>query len=367
MISSQNPFARAFLFILGTIALPFGVFAQNDSPGAVYTINNAAAANRVLTFSRSASGELRSAASYPTGGNGTGAGLGSQGALAMTNDGRWLLVVNAGSNNVSVFSIRNDALVLADIVSSGGMRPISVTVADNLVYVLNAGGAVGATDNISGFYLSEDGHLHALPGSTQALSGANVGPAQVSLGLRGDVLIVTEKTTSRIDGFAVDESGRAGAVTSTPSSGATPFGFAISSKGFLFVSEAPGSALSSYGLNANGSVNLITGSLANHQGAACWVVLSKNEKYAYTANAASNTISGYRIAEDGSVTLLDSSGNTAAADNHPLDMAVSNNGRFLYSLNAASIVGFRVGEDGSLTRVTAVGGLPASAGGLVAR
>ena len=33
-----------------------------------------------------------------TSGTGTGAGLGSQGSLALSADGRWLLAVNAGSN-----------------------------------------------------------------------------------------------------------------------------------------------------------------------------------------------------------------------------------------------------------------------------
>ena len=113
----------------------------------------------------------------------------------------------------------------------------------------------------------------------------------------------------------------------------------------------------------------MTGSLVNNQAAACWTVLSKNEKYAYTGNAASNTISGYRIAMDGSLTLLTSTGLTATADDHPLDMAVTKDGRFMYALNTGSktIVGFRVGEDGGLTRVGSVGDLPAGAAGLVAR
>jgi 6-phosphogluconolactonase (cycloisomerase 2 family) len=244
-----------------------------------------------------------------------------------------------------------------------------VTIADNLVYVLNAGGAVGATDNISGFYLTAEGHLYALPGSTQSLSGTNVGPAQVSFGLQGDVLLVTEKSTNRVDGFPVNDSGVAGPVVSTPSAGATPFGFAVSTKGFVFVSEAPASALSSYQINRDGSLDLRTASLVNHQAAACWAVLSKDEKFVYTANAANNTLSGYRVEKDGSATLLDATGLTAVADNHPLDMAVSHDGRFLYSLNTGShtIVTFRLEEDGSLTRLAAIDNVPAAAAGLVAR
>jgi 6-phosphogluconolactonase (cycloisomerase 2 family) len=368
MTSCIHSIARAFLLSL-VLALPLAASAQNAAPGAVYSLSNAADTNRVLMFSRSASGELTSAGAFATGGQGTGAGLGSQGALALTDNGRWLLAVNAGSNELSVFSVRHHGLVLTDIVPSGGLMPISVTVAHNLVYVVNAGGAAGSTDNISGFYLTQHGQLHALPNSTQPLSDANVGPAQISFGLRGDVLIVAEKNTNLISGFAVDEEGRAGPVTVTPSAGAVPFGFAISSQGFLFVSEAPGSALSSYQLHANGSASLVTASRVNHQAAACWVVLSKNEEYAYTANAANASISGYRIAKDGSVTLLDSDGLTAVTDETPLDLAVSRDGRFLYALNATAktIEGFRVGVDGSLTRVGDIDGLPEGAAGLIAR
>jgi 6-phosphogluconolactonase (cycloisomerase 2 family) len=237
------------------------------------------------------------------------------------------------------------------------------------VYVLNAGGAVGGSDNIAGFYLSDRGRLTALPGSTQPLSAANTGPAQINFALSGDQLVVTEKITSLIDQFAVDDKGVAGALHISASSGATPFGFAVSRNGVLFVSEAPGSALSSYQLHGDATLSWVTGSLANHQAAACWVALSKNERFAYTANAASNTISGYKIAADGSLTLLATSGLTGLADNHPLDLDVTGDGRFLYSLaaNSQTIVGFRIGADGSLSRVSDVGGLPVGGSGLVAR
>ncbi|MFT3784399.1 MAG: beta-propeller fold lactonase family protein [Nibricoccus sp.] len=375
MTSAKFTFARSILLSLGLLALPLSVFAHDDDrhsrdvPEAVYTISNATDGNRVLTFSRNAHGELTHGFDYPTGGLGTGGSLGNQGALAMTNDGRWLITVNAGSHEISVFSVREHALVLTDIVPSGGKRPISVTVADNLVYVLNAGGAAGASDNISGFYLTEHGRLYAVPGSTRSLSGPNVGPAQISFGPRGDVLIVVEKATNLIDSFVVDDDGRAGPAISTPSAGATPFGFSISSKGYLFVSEAVQSALSSYKINANGTLTLVTPSLVNHQAAACWVVLSRNEKFAYTANAASNSISGYKIAPNGEATLLDATGLTAATDAHPLDMTVTNDGKFLYSLDttAATIVGFRTNADGGLTRVSSFSGLPSTATGLVAR
>jgi 6-phosphogluconolactonase (cycloisomerase 2 family) len=198
------------------------------------------------------------------------------------------------------------------------------------------------------------------------LSAANTAPAQVSFGRRGDVLIVAEKGTSRIDGFVVDDTGRAGPVTFAASSGAVPFGFAISSKGYLFVSEAVSSALSSYAVNADGTVDVVTPSLINHGAAACWVALSKDERYAYAANAVSNSISGYRVGHDGSLSLLDTNGVTATAD-HPLDLTVSGDGRFLYALTTGGITGYRVAPDGSLTDITSIDGVPAGNAGLVAR
>ncbi len=359
---------KSSFLLLAALTLPLSLLAGGNSPGAVYTLSNAADTNRVLAYSRSAQGDLQLAGAYPTGGAGTGASLGSQGAVALTANGQWLLAVNAGSNSISAFSVRNDALVLTDVIASGGVRPISVAVADNLVYVLNAGGGAGSTDNISGFYLSQQGQLHALDNSTQPLSATNTAPAQISFGRRGDVLIVTEKATSRVDGFVVDDNGRAGPVTYAPSSGSTPFGFAVSSQGYLFVSEAVNSGLSSYAVNADGTVGVVTPSLINHQAAACWVVLSKDERYAYTANAAGNSISGYRIAHDGTLALLDADGFTASA-NRPLDLAVSNDGRFLYALNAGSnaLSIYRVGPEGSLTSAGSVSGLPPGNAGLVAR
>jgi hypothetical protein len=126
------------------------------------------------------------------GGTGTGGGLGSQGAVVFTRDGRFLLAVNAGSNDISSFRVRPQGLELLDRVASGGMRPISVTSARGVVYVLNAGGA----GNISGFRINNAGRLSPISGSAQSLSSAASGPAQIEFDERGTRLVVTEKATN---------------------------------------------------------------------------------------------------------------------------------------------------------------------------
>jgi 6-phosphogluconolactonase len=164
-----------------------------------------------------------------------------------------------------VFDVEERGLRLTDVAPSGGLTPISIAVRHDLVYVLNAG-----SDAITGFRVSARGRLLALPGSTQALSGAGVGPAEVAFSPNGQFLVVTEKNTNLIDVFRVGDDGAAGPAESHPSHAATPFGFAFGKRGQLFVSEAfggapNGSAVSSYRTRGDGSLNLIEGTVATNQ------------------------------------------------------------------------------------------------------
>src|SRR5262249_3737000 len=148
--------------------------------------------------------------------------------------------------------------------------------------------------------------------------------------------------------------------------GATPFGFAFDNKGRAYVSEAGGTA-SSYAVDDAGA-HVISGAVPTFQGAPCWLVVTPNGRYAYTANAAWATISGFAIGHDGSLSLLDPTGVTAALGTgaHPLDEAVSQDGRFFYVLvdGRHTVAGFRIAKDGSLTPLGEVGTLPAGAVGL---
>jgi len=336
--------------------------AAADAPGAVYALTNVAGGNAVAMYSRGADGSLSWLGSVSTGGAGAGASLGSQGALALSDDGRWLFAVNAGSNDVSAFRVTPRGLELTGRVASGGIQPISVTVHGDVLYVLNAGG----DGNISGFRVGNDGTLAPLAGSTRPLSGSAVGPAQVSFSPTGAWLVVTEKTTNRLDIYAVGSDGLVSGVNTAASAGGTPFGFAFGHRDELLVSEAAGSA-SSYIVGTAG-LTVASGAVLTHQGAPCWAVVTGNGRYGYTANAQGGSISGFAIASDGSISLIDGDGRTAVVGGGNIDLAVSGNSRYLYQLNGnRSISGFRIEADGHLTAVGNVAGLPASTVGLVAR
>ncbi len=345
---------------------------------AVYTMSNDAAGNSVVSFARASDGSLTSTGSTPTGGLGSGGGLGSQGALALSANGRILVVVNPGSNDVSSFAVTSSGLALRSRVSSGGERPISVDIHDGLVFVLNAGG----TNNVSGLYLDWQGRLHSIAGSTQPLSAASVGPAQVAISPSGGAVVVTEKGTNTIDTFTVRYDGTLRAGVASPSAGRTPFGFQFTSSGQLVVSEAFGGdaglgAVSSYRLgHAPGSyinrrAELITGPIADLQTAPCWIVVTENNRYAYTSNTGAGNISGYHVDHQGELTLFGDGGLTAdtGTGSKPIDMALDRSSRNLYVLNAGTheIVELDVAGDGSLVDTGRSVTVPDTTVGLVAR
>ena len=350
------------LFALAALVVA-GAAVAAPGPGAVYTLTNAAAGNAVAAFDRGPDGTLTPQGTFASGGLGTGSLLGSQGALVLSENGKRLFAVNAGSNSVSEFAVRDDGLGLVTTAPSGGVLPISLTQHGRYLYVLNAGGA----GNIAGFVLDHDS---IVPLTSQPLGSSTSGPAQVQFAPDGHSLVVTGKASGTIDVYPVGHDGRAGAPVTSPSAGATPFGFDFDRRGNLLVSEAGTGSASSYALADDGTAAAISAVIATHQGAPCWLVTSKDGRYAYTANGGSGTTTGFAVGHDGSLSLLDPTGVTAnlGAASHPLDEAISGDGRFLYNLTDGlhEISAFRIADDGSLVPLGTIGGLPAGAEGIAA-
>jgi 6-phosphogluconolactonase (cycloisomerase 2 family) len=358
------------------LAVAAGTLAAAGEPGMVYTATNGAAGNEILRYARGADGSLAPADSTATGGLGTGTGLGNQGGLRLTADGKFLLAVNAASHDVSVLRVTHEGLELCDRESSGGQRPISIAVSGRLVYVLNAGGLLGGADNVSGFHLSGTGELTPIAGSSRGLSATVTDPAQVEFSVDGASFVVTEKATNRVDVFPVGHDGLLGTITSYASAGLTPFGFAFGKRGQLFVSEAFGGApnastVSSYQIADDGDLEVISPTVATTETAACWVAIPNNGRYLYTTNTGSSSLSGYAIRSNGTISLLDADGVTGETGmgSSPIDLAFSNNSQFLYALSAGTntITAFRVGPHGQLANVGTTMGLPAGSNGLAAR
>jgi 6-phosphogluconolactonase len=349
----------AALGVTGTAAADNGRDDHRDHHVAtVYTETNAAAGNAVLAY-QNVDGVLTNVGTFATGGLGSGDGLGSQGAVVADED--HLLAVNAGSNQVSLFSINDDgSLTLEDIESSGGVRPVSVALRDDVAYVVNA-----TSRNVSGFRVDDD-QLKPIAGSTQSLPGD--GAAQVSFDAKGKRLVVSEKATNSIDVLPLSKRDVAGPAVSNPSTGVTPFGFAIDRRNNVIVSNANGgqanaSSLSSYRLTGPTGLTPVSSAVATTQTAACWVALSSNQKFAYTTNAASGTISSYAVTRDGALTLLQATAATPGAG--AVDMAVVDGALFAIAGGAHTLSAYGVGGNGSLTPAGSMA-IPAGVVGLAA-
>ena len=348
------------LFAVGLAVTSTGAYAD-ASPvvGNVYVNDNTTSANTVAGFERHEDGSLSAIPSSPfaTGGVGSGKGLASQGALQRTKDGRYLLAVDAASNQISVLRVgHNDVPQPAGPpVSSGGIDPVSVAIAGRLVYVANAG--AGGT-NATGFYLSPGGKLSPLANSTFALPEGSA-PGDVLFNADGRKLVVTLVASSQIESFDV----RSGRLVPAPGSpyagqglGQIGAEFSPTNTEQLFVSNAHNGeglgTVSAFEVNWLGQLTSIGGPpVADLQTAPCWVEISHDGKYLFTTNTASGSISSYAIAPNGVLTLT---GTVAAGEAGigDVDLRLSPDGKTLFvnGSKAGVVAAFAV-NGGELTQL----------------
>jgi 6-phosphogluconolactonase len=326
------------------VAVPAAASASTGhSPvvGHVYVNDNTKGTNTIGAFDRHADGTLTPEPGSPfvAGGVGTGAGLASQGAIQITPDGRFLLAVDAGSNQISALQIHPDgslSLVPGGVVSSGGILPDSIAVQGNLVYVANSG---AGGSNYTGFRLGFFGQLDPIPGSTVTLA-SNAAPADVLFNGTGSKLVGTEVGTSQIDSFTVGFGGRLTAAPGSPfpAQGLGPFGseFRPTNPDQLFVSNAHNvgagtGTISAFSDSFNGTLTPVAGSpFADDQTAPCWVEITHDGQFLFTVNTGSGEISRYQISPDGALTLLGSTPVAATGGVGATDARLSPDGRFLY-------------------------------------
>jgi 6-phosphogluconolactonase len=355
--------------------------SNNADPvtGFVFTESNQAD-NSVLEFDRTADGALTLAATVPTGGAGGGVvSVGSQGAVAVSQNQQYIFAANEGGNSISVLKRTATGLTAVSTVSSGGTLPVSITVSGNLVYVLNDGVSGSSNASITGFtFNNSTGVLTPIVNSTQSLSAPSptapaIGPIapQIQFDNTGHVLIVTETGTSLIDAYAINANGTPGAPLTQTSVGSSPFAFAFTPQNNLLVTEVQESlgtalqgAVTSYQLSSNGTLTPISGSVADFQTAPCWIVVTPDGKFAYVVNTASGVISGYQVGSNGVLSLL-GDGVTAQTPPGPLDDTFLDGDLFDVT-SSGSIIGFQVQADGALTPLDLSAIAPAGSRGLVA-
>jgi 6-phosphogluconolactonase len=361
--------AKRGISILGLAGLSVSALAHaaqenTETRHAVFFMTNSATSNEVVSYERNTSGTLFAARHFATGGRGSGGKgdpLGSQGSLTLSQDHQWLFAVNAGSGTLSVLRVVGSELVLTAQAPSGGAEPTSVAQHGNLVYVLDAAGS----SSVTGFAFFE-GQLVPIPDSQQFLSGNGANPGSVAFSPDGKFLLATEKANNKVDVFAVLPNGTLSAVTTNASAGPGAFAVNVAPNDIAVVSETGSggntAAISSYRIQANGTLTTLSASVPTLGAANCWNAITPNGRFVYVSNAGSSTISGFAIGGTGALTALAGTVvGTNPTGSGNLDIAISSDGQFLYSLNSAggTLGAFAINADGSLTNLGTTGGLPA--------
>jgi len=364
---TQKWLGRLLLGLVAVAAVPATASASpvhgSRVVGHVYVDDNTAGVNTIAGFDRHADGSLTAEPGSPftAGGEGTGSGLASQGAIQLSTDRRFVIAVDAGSNEISVLRIEPDGslrLVPNGVTSSRGISPVSIAVHGDIVYVANAG--LGGTD-YSGFRLSALGTLLPIRGATIALPAGSQ-PGDVLFNGDGTRLVGTRVGTSEIDSFTIDAAGRAVAAPGSPfpAQGLGPFGseFRPTDPGQLFVSNAHNvgagtGTVSVFRDGADGTLTPLGSSpFQDLQTAPCWVEISPDGRFLFTVNTASGTISRFSIARDGALALLGSTAISGSGGVGAVDARLSPDGRWLFvDESSAHAVGAFAVDGGSLTEL----------------
>ena len=349
---------------VASLALASGAGAgrPSDVLGQLYVNDNTAGVNTVAGFDRHADGSLTpiSGSPFAVGGAGTGHGVASQGSLQQSADGRYLLAVDAGSNEISVLRIKpHGDLQVADVsCPQTAANPVSIAVHGRPR--LRRERRRRRTPNYTGFTLNAGGHLSALTDSTVTLPDGSQ---------PGDVLFNGDGTQARRHAreHLADRQlrGRRERLAhrrpwlAVRGAGPRPVRERVPARPNptqLFVSNAHGGpgngSVSAFAAAADGTLTSIGASpFANNQTAPCWVEISHDGHFLFAVNTAVSTISSYSIAANGSLTLL---GNTTmdAAAHGPEDARLSPDGSTLWVVDTASnaISGFAV-SGGTLTEL----------------
>ena len=417
------------LFSLTAHADPFG--GRNNGTnfeGGVYAMSNKFDGNTIVAYGRRADGTLKLLGEYETGGKGAnfdgGEGLDpliSAYSVLLTDDRRHLLAVNAGSDTVSVFRVRNNlALRLTDVVKVDGVGPNSIAYRDGVVYVASIdadGDFAGEPDqagSLTGFRLTPGGRLRELRQSVRYLNNR---PSAIQFSPDGRFLIVASINAGSAalrgednEELVVYGVSRAGRLTERPLSTAfstavdnaanrnlaSAIGFEVvddEGEQYVVVTEArefqangappafdalQTGSVSTWRLEKHGeltpvALDVMTGSGPfDGERTACWIEFSRDGNTFWVSNALEATLSTFSFAE-GEIELLEA---VAAAGTPPapggpaqafgttdgwIDLWASDDGEYVYQLAGlnGTIEVFKVIDaDGALRLIQTVADLP---------
>ena len=336
-----------------------------------YTTSNDPRNNQLIRYRVEGNGAIKEIGRYATGGRGTGANLPSAGSIALSSDRRWLVAVNAGSNQISSFRMGPKGPRLMGVQHSKGTLPLSIALRGPFVYVLNSG-----SHSVATFRLRPDGTLEPFKkDGIRVLSSEEARATSLAVSRDRNQLVVAERGVNQLARYAINRRGLLGGTPQiTQTLSASPFALSFYKETLFTVFAGQGSRQSSIGSYRDDSQKGLTLKQApvfTGQTAACWSALSSHRRLLYAANAGSHSLTGIKLSVEGSFDLIDPEGVSAdtGPDSRPRDLAISRDGLWLAVIldGVSQIALYRVGRDGRLTLTGSHDGVPHGSAGLVAR
>jgi 6-phosphogluconolactonase len=326
--------------------------------GAVYTETNDPGGNKLVVYDRFPVGLLSRRQALSTGGKGStqsvGCGPGcpildSQNAVVVSETGKLVFAVNAGSDTVTSFRKTTSGLKRVNQASSGGDMPESLAIGDDVLYVLNVNtnNSNGTTGSISALRIASSGHLTPIAGSSQPLhhfAPPDATARGIGIDPTGRFVVATELAANAgagsINTFAVKPSGKIGKAVPSQTSDGFPFGFDFDPRGHLVVANlhsptAGNGSVSSYRPDGSSGRYKPIATKSSQGVLPCWVVVTDDGRFAYVVNTGAGQpapIAGFGLSRSGGLTFK---GLTASRQGEfaRTDAALSRGSRYLYVLS----------------------------------
>ena len=312
--------------------LPASLLAVN----VVYTNNDGTSANSVSAYAVDTNGAVSLIASYPTGGTGTGGGFYASNRIIVINN--FLFASNAGSNNVSAFTIDSTTGALTAVAGSpfatGGYNnsgesgiSLAATPDGKYLYAGNSG-----SQDVTLFSIGSNGALTAV-GSPLYVVGTM---SSMKVSPNGRFLVLAFPDLSEVAVYSIASNGTLQAVQNSPFSiSATATGVDMDcASSHVFAGLAASNSVKVYNIDSTtGALTLNSVSPAIPSVSSAQVVqLSPDDQTLYVSNQGAHAVSAFSVASDGTLTLATATpvgtGNQYA---YPGGLAINADGTFLFA------------------------------------
>jgi 6-phosphogluconolactonase (cycloisomerase 2 family) len=350
--------AATLMVLFGFALVTTSLRAQGNF---VYTNDDIRGPNTVSGFSVASNGTLTPVPGSPfaTGGTGIAFGITASNRIAVNKVGKFLFASNAGSNDVSVFSINAATGALSLVVGSpfatgGSANPwisLSPTPDGRFLMAANFG-----SRNTTVFSIASGGALTPIAGSPfPALSV----PDGIKVSPDGKFLAMAEPDSNQVEMFSIAANGSLTSLGAFPGGGGNFLsGVDIDCAASLLYGgqSSFGTIVDGYSIASNGTLMPVPGSpfiFGVGGGSSGVVLLSPDDKTLFVSNELGSTITVFSVASNGSLSLVAGSPfpmNPGAGV--PVGMATSQDGSLLYVANFSnSISVFSVASNGALAEV----------------